>query len=320
VPQPLLRIRNFGILGFTFVFAVGIHSRTLVADEGGVGFWMPGQFGSLVAVHSPTGWAFPVVYNHPSAAAGAGTSFRRGAEITAGLVTRSDLVQITPTYTFSSLVAGGQAGVSLAFSFGPAEAGVNAILFAPAGRSFSVAKQQSLVGVSDLYPSATLKWQRGNNNYMIYTMEGVPTGSYSVSRIANIGLNHWSSDAGGAYTYFDNANEFSAALGFTYNFENPATHYQNGANSHLDWAASHFVSQPTHLGVVGYSYYQLTGDTGTGAVLGAFKSRVSALGPQVGHSFGNADNPWYVNIKAYSEFGARHRAVGWNIWVTVGIP
>ncbi len=138
-----MRIRNFGVLGFTFVLAVGIRSRTVLADEGGVGFWMPGQFGSLVAVQSAPGWAFPVVYNHPSATAGAGTSFRRGAEITAGLVTRSDLVQITPTYTFSSSVAGGQAAVGLAVSFGPAEAGVNAILFAPAGGSFSVAKHQT---------------------------------------------------------------------------------------------------------------------------------------------------------------------------------
>ncbi len=280
------RTRKFGVLSLTFVLAAGICSRTVLADEGGVGFWLPGQFGSLVAVQSAAGWAFPVIYNHPSATAHAGTSFRRGAEITAGLMTRSDLVQITPTYTFSSSVAGGQAAVSLAFSFGPSEAGVNAILFAPTGESVSASKQQSVLGVSDLYPSATLKWQRGSNNYMIYTMEGAPTGSYSVSRIANIGLKHWSADGGGAYTYFDNTNEFSAALGFTYNFENPATHYQNGLNSHLDWGASHFVSPPTHVGLVGYSYYQLTGDSGVGAVLGDFKSRVSAVGPQVGHSLG----------------------------------
>ena len=315
-----MRSRNFAVLAFTFVLSVGIGSRALLADEGGVGFWVPGQFGSLVAVQSTPGWAFPVVYSHPSASARAGTSFRRGAEITAGLETRSDLVQITPTYTFPSPIVGGQAAVGLQVAFGPAETGVSAILLAPGGGSSSAARHESLVGVSDLYPSATLKWQRGNNNYMIYTMEGLPTGSYNVNRIANIGLNHWSADGGGAYTYFDNTNEFSAALGFTYNFENPATHYQNGINSHLDLGASHFVSQPTHIGLVGYSYYQLTADSGAGAVLGAFKSRVSAVGPQVGHSFGNGDNPWYVNVKAYYEFGARSRASGWNVWFTLGIP
>ena len=67
-----LRIRNFGIVGVTVLLALGIHSRALLADEGGVGFWVPGQFGSLVAVRSAPGWSFPVIYNHPSATAGAG--------------------------------------------------------------------------------------------------------------------------------------------------------------------------------------------------------------------------------------------------------
>src|SRR6516225_3368463 len=118
-----LTIRNFGVLTLSFVLTGGIHAKMVFADEGGVSFWLPGQFGSLVAVPSAPGWAFPVVYNHPSATAGAAKSFRRGGQIVAGLTTRSDLVQVTPTYTFSSSVAGGQAAVSLAVSFGPAETG-----------------------------------------------------------------------------------------------------------------------------------------------------------------------------------------------------
>jgi hypothetical protein len=121
----------------------------------------------------------------------------------------------------------------VAVSVGPAETGVNAVLVGPAGTS-SGARHQSVVGVSDLYPAATLKWKQGSNNYMLYTMEGVPTESYSVQNIPNIGLNHWSTDAGAAYTYFDKTNEFSATLGFTYNFENRDTRYQNGVDSHLD--------------------------------------------------------------------------------------
>jgi hypothetical protein len=77
---------------------------------------------------------------------------------------------------------------------GPAETGVNAILVGPAGTA-SGARHQRVVGGSDLYPAATLKWKQGSNNYMLYTMEGVPTGSYSVQNITNIGLNHWSTGA-----------------------------------------------------------------------------------------------------------------------------
>ena len=64
-------------------------------------------------------------------------------------------------------------------------------------------------------------------------------------RLANIGTSHWSVDGGGGYTYFNakSGREFSAVVGFTYNFENTDTDYQNGIDSHLDWGASQFLSE-----------------------------------------------------------------------------
>jgi len=52
-------------------------------------------------------------------------------------------------------------------------------------------------------------------------------------------------DSGFGYTYFDpkSGNEFSAVLGFTYNFENQHTDYQNGVDMHLDWGASKILDQ-----------------------------------------------------------------------------
>jgi hypothetical protein len=39
------------------------------------------------------------------------------------------------------------------------------------------------------------------------------------------------------------------------------------------------------IGAVGHAYQQLTGDTGDGAVLGDFESRIFGAGPQIGYSF-----------------------------------
>ena len=52
-------------------------------------------------------------------------------------------------------------------------------------------------------------------------------------------------DSGFGYTYLDpkSGNEFSVALGFTYNFENPHTDYQNGVDMRLDWGASKFLTK-----------------------------------------------------------------------------
>ena len=64
----------------------------------------------------------------------------------------------------------------------------------------------------------------------------------------------------------------------------------------------------------------MSGDSGTGAVLGDFKSRVSAVGPQVGYFFPVGGQKWYVNLKGYYEFDAKNRPEGWNTWVTLAIP
>ena len=80
-----------------------------------------------------------------------------------------------------------------------------------------------------------------------------------------------------------------------------------------------FVSEQLHLGLVGYFYYQLTADSGAGAVLGDFKSSVNGIGPQVGYLFKMGELDTYVNLKAYWEFGADNRPDGWNGWLTWSI-
>jgi hypothetical protein len=39
-------------------------------------------------------------------------------------------------------------------------------------------------------------------------------------------------------------------LGFTYNFENQSTQYQNGVDMH-DWGASQFLTKQFQIGLVG---------------------------------------------------------------------
>jgi len=111
--------------------------------------------------------------------------------------------------------AGGQAAVSVAGALGRVKAGVEATLTGPSGAALSGSESDSRTGLSDLYPTATLKWNRGAHNYMVYAAAGVPVGAYDPTRLANIGINHWALDAGSGYTYFDerSGNELSAVIG-----------------------------------------------------------------------------------------------------------
>jgi len=268
------------------VFIVAIHRAH--ADESGVSFWLPGTFGSFAALRGDPGWSLPLTYYHSSVNDDAG----------------SDLLLITPTYVLPAPIMGAQATVALGTRLGRVEAA-------------SGGERDSRSGVGDLYPTLLLKTNNGVHNYMSYTMVGVPAGAYQASRLANLGTNHWSLDGGGGYTYWNDktGREFSAVLGLTYNFRNPDTDYRNGLSSHVDWAASQTFSPHSYLGVVGYFYYQLAGDSGTDN-----KSKVSAIGPQAGWFFKRGEQRWSVNLKGYFEFGARNRPDGWNAWLTLAMP
>ncbi|WP_349644050.1 transporter [Bradyrhizobium sp. C9] len=126
-------------------------------------------------------------------------------------------------------------------------------------------------------------------------------------------------DVGGAYTYLDpkSGREFSVLAGVTYNGKNNDLQYQNGIDFHVDWGLSQFVAKNVHVGVAGYYFQQITGDSGTGAKLGDFKGRVAGIGPQVGFIFPVGEGyQGYLNVRGYKDFAAENRAEGWTAWVT----
>ncbi len=305
------------------------------ADAGGVSFWLPGTFGSLAAVPAQPGWSLGNVYYHTSVSAGADVATSRAlnfrnrtvplnVNINAELDAQVDIGIVVPGYTFASPVLGGRLTLSMMAIYGRSDADVTANVtgaLGPIGFAASRSVSDTLWGFGDLYPQAKLQWNNGVHNYMVYGMANIPVGAYDAGRLANIGLGHWSIDGGGGYTYFNPATgwEASAVAGLTYNFINPDTDYQNGVSFHLDWGASRFISQQVHIGVVGYLYQQITGDSGAGATLGDFKSRVAGIGPQVGYIFPLGGMQGYINLKGYYEFAAQHRPEGFNVWLTFAI-
>ena len=291
------------------------------ADEAGVSFWLPGQYGSYAAVPGKPGLSFEATFYHATASAGAGASFERGGHIEVGVKSPSDFVMLTPTYSFESQVLGGQPALGMTALVGRNVTSVSATLTGPGAGTLSGTKSDQVFGFGDLYPTATLKWNRDVHNFMIYATAAVPVGAYDPTRLAALGMGHWAADAGTGYTYLNEKAgiEFSAVFGLTYNFINPDTQYRSGIDARLDWAFSPYVSDKLHIGAVGYFYNQLSGDSGAGAALGEFKSRVAAIGPQVGFFLPLGDRQGYLNLRAYYEFAAHNRLEGWNAFVTFSI-
>ena len=101
---------------------------------------------------------------------------------------------------------------------------------------------------------------------------------------------------------------------------NNQTNYKNGIDSHMDWSLSQFLSQNWQVGIAGYVYYQLTADSGSGNRVGAFKSQVAAIGPQIGYLFKIGKKQAYINLRAYKEFWAQNRVEGYVMISTISIP
>ena len=222
------------------------------------------------------------------------------------------LFLVAPTYVFATPVLGGQLAVGMAGAYGHNSASIAGTLTVAVGpliitRSGSIHDERW--GFSDLYPQASLRWNSGVHNFMVYSMGDIPVGTYDHTRLSNFGIGHAAIDAGVGYTYFDPhaGNEFSVVTGLTYNFENRHTDYQNGIDWHVNFGISKFLTKQLHIGVVGYFFQQLTPDRGQPLILGDFKSRIAGVGPQIGYIFPMGDLQGYLNVKAYKEFAAENR-------------
>ena len=332
---------GLGITAVLLASAIGLSSNRALADEGGVSFWVPGFFGSLAATPQQPGWSLGTIYYHTSVSAGADVA--RAREFTLGSVpgnltvnanlnlnvnATGNLGFVIPTYVFETPVLGGQASVSMIAAYGVVGTSLAGTLSGVVGTPFGnvpFARSDTISdttwGFGDLIPQFALRWNAGVHNYMTYVTGDIPVGAYQSTRLSNIGIGHGAIDAGGGYTYFNpqTGHEFSGVLGFTYNFKNTTTQYQNGVDMHFDWGASQFVSKQVMVGLVGYVYKELGCDSGSGDRVGCFRSQVLGIGPQIGFLFPVGDMQGYLNLKAYGEFAAENRPSGWNTWVTFAI-
>jgi hypothetical protein len=315
--------------------AIGVPTIA-TADEGGVSFWLPGFFGSLAAAPQQPGWSLTSIYYHTSVSAGADVArareFQIGripvnltANVSANLDARADLALALPTYTFATPVLGGQLSVGAIGIYGGVDTSlagtVTGALATPLGtlpfsRFDSIS--DSVTGFGDVLPIATLRWNAGVHNYMTYITGDIPVGAYDSARLSNVGIGHGAIDGGGGYTYLNpqTGHEFSGVLGFTYNFTNQSTQYQNGVDMHFDWGASQFLTKQFQVGLVGYVYKEIGCDSGSGDRVGCFQSQVVGVGPQLGFIFPVGDLQGYINLKGYKEFAAENRPDGWNTWIT----
>ena len=186
--------------------------------------------------------------------------------------------------------------------------------------TFSASDSASGLGDVALVPIA-LYWTKGNMHMSFAEFIITPTGDYSVSNSINNGLNYWSFDTNFALTYLnpETGRDLSFNLGYIYNTENSDTDYQTGQELHLDFVFNQFLSETFAIGLHGFYLKQITGDSGSGALLGDFKADAAGIGPALLWSTKIGDQDVSFIAKWLHEFDAENRLEGDHFFLSFAL-
>jgi hypothetical protein len=296
-----------------------------MAADGGTGVYLLGKRGPLAAFVPKPGWYLTDdVYFYD---AGSSDFLPLGDRLVqkAGADALLNIAQVT--FVTDATIWGGRLAFSGVLPYGRVEVQARGQVELPDGTPVARNKTDSVTGIGDPVIGAALGWKNRKGDrfraWSVYSSVFAPWGDYEVGRIANIGKNRWALDVGAAYTManFERGRELSSVLGFTFNGDNEDTDYGTGTEMHLEFAGKQHLPSHWSFGVVGYWYEQLTGDSNNPGVLGDFKGRAIALGPEVSYQFvQNPRRPVTLDLRWYHEFEVKNRLEGDSVFLTVSVP
>lgn len=217
------------------------------------------------------------------------------------------LLGLNGLYVPERKLLGGQPAMSLTVPVGAVDYDARATVGPLSG-----GRSTDGVGLGDMVGRLQLGWQLGDFSHLVYVQGVAPTGRYDPTFSPNVGLNRPGIDTGWAFTWTDKVHKLqvNGSVGVTFNFENDETDYKSGEELHFEWAIGREMAPGVILGIVGYDYRQLTGDSGSGAVLGPFKGDVDAVGLGMSYTTLIDKTPWIINARHYQEYAAERRFEG----------
>lgn len=314
-----------GRAGFVLgaMVSCGLAGQDAVAAENGAGFYLLGGRGPMAGYLASPGVYFESDTYVYDASLDAKKLLPAGGRIVADVRSQVRADFLSGTWVTPWQFLGGHLAVGATMPVGYVRVSAGVEYDAPATRQIiNQALRDSATIVGDPVVSAMLGWHSGKFHWTTGVMVNMPVGDYRDGELANLAFHRWASDLSGALTWFDpdTGIDLSTAVGMTFNGTNNATDYRTGTEFHVEWAASKALTSALSAGVIGYHYQQLTGDSGAGATLGAFKGRVTALGGTIAYNFEAGTTPVTARIKVLREFEAENRTCGTVGLLTVALP
>ena len=170
-----------------------------------------------------------------------------------------------------------------------------------------------------------LGWTNGGLKYDVRLTIYAPTGDYNKNDLANAGKNYWTFEPMVALSYISSkiGLEVSAFAGVDFNTKNDATDYQTGDQFHIDMTVAEHLPLGK-LGVFGlganaFYYQQITGDSGSGAVLGGFEGRTVGVGPVLSYATKIGKTDVVAEAKWLPELDVENRMKGDYVWFKLAL-
>jgi hypothetical protein len=295
-----------------------------VADDGGKSVYLLGKRGPLAAfVPKPGFYLSNDVYSYDASSS---SLLPLGDRIVQDVSAQAlmDIPQFT--WVTDVTLGGGRLAFSVLIPFGKIDVEGKGTVQLPNGTIPTIKLSDSDSGFADPVVGGSVGWKHRDGDrfraWSVYSSVWIPIGSYQAGRLANLSSNRWALDVGGAYTManFKGGRELSSVVGLTFNGNNQDTHYSSGNDFHLEVSGRQHLPHNWALGAVGYWFQQLTADSNNPAILGDFKGRVFAIGPEVSYQFPGKEHPVGLDLRWYHEFSAQNRLEGNGVFLTFSVP
>lgn len=310
-------------LGALGCLGIGLPAGPVHATEGGASLYISGLRSATAGIVPPPGFYFQNDFYSYSGQLSASTRTQFGGAVLGNVKVEARINFITPTWVTPVEIFGGNLGFAVTLPFGTPRISAGALIAAPRlGRVFNFSQRDATFNLGDPVVTSFVGWHSGNFHWQVGGSVNIPAGAYQDGELSNVALNRWIGDIYAAGTWLDPkiGLEISGAAGFEINGTNDATDYKSGNAVHADLAVSQYFSKQFSVGLLASHYQQITGDGGSGASLGSYKGRVTALGGTIAYSFEVAGTPVSARLKVLREVSVENRPRGTLALVTVAFP
>ena len=311
----------------TCALALATVSR---AEQGGSAHYMPGAAASFIDAFpgKPGGLALLNYFTYYDAGVDANRPLPLGGFLTAGLDATVYADTIAAIYQTPWEVLGGGFAFGVAVPYVWLEIQGQAQRVGPGGvidpTVRNVRDTANGIGDMTIYPFM-LGWTNLVKDLKLDARLGIyaPVGDYEVGQLANVGKNYWTFEPGIMASWLSSkiGTEVTLYSGLDFNLENQDMDYTSGTSLHFDLTvAQHLPLFGGFFGVGanGFYYQQITGDSGSDALLGDFEGQTYGVGPVLSYVRQVGKTQHLAEVKWLPELDTDKRMEGDYIWFKFG--